>query len=360
MKGKTILICPLDWGLGHASRCIPLIYALKQAGYKILIGADKGPAALLKLEFPELTHLVFPGLEIVYPENGNFVSYMMKTAPKLIKQIKAEQTWVNRIVQEQGVDIVLSDNRYGARSKMAHSIFMTHQLFVRGTSYTRFLEPLMRVLTWQHIRKFDACWIPDLQDNPNLSGELAHGNNLPIANTQYIGILSRFQGLLEEHPGFEPPELLAILSGPEPLRTILENKLIQQAEEIKQEILIIRGKPGQQNIEKPNRYVQTISHLPSRQLLYCLNHSKIVVCRSGYSTMMDLQFTPTPALLIPTPGQTEQEYLAKHYQDKGWYYSNSQSKLDLKADLPKVNKFRKFTHSIIQDKSMLSDLIQNI
>lgn len=339
MSGKTILVCPLDWGLGHASRCIPLIREWIAKGERVIIGADKGPAILLKQEFPQLEHLVFPGLEIIYPENGNFFSYMLKAAPQLIAQTKAEEKWIQQMVDKYKVDMVVSDNRYGARSSQVHSIFITHQLFVRGTPYTRFLEPIIKYLTWNYIRKYDECWVPDVEGTPNLAGELSHGDSLPLPNTKYIGILSRFQGMKEENPGFPIPSLLAVLSGPEPLRTRLEEKLISQCKANNLEILIIRGKPGEPELSINDSLIRIVSHLPTAQLLYCLNHCKTLIARSGYSTLMDIQYTQTPALLIPTPGQTEQEYLARYYEQLGWYAWQSQEELNLSKDLKRVKEF---------------------
>lgn len=339
MAGKTILVCPLDWGLGHASRCIPLIRDWITKGDRVIIGADKGPAILLKQEFPQLEHLIFPGLEIIYPENGNFFSYMLRTAPRLIAQTKAEEAWVSRVVEDYKVDVVISDNRYGARSSKARSIFITHQLFVRGTANTRFLEPLLKYLTWNYIRKYDECWVPDVEGSPNLAGALSHGNSLPLPNTKYIGILSRFQGMEAENPGFSVPSLLAVLSGPEPLRTRLEEKLISQCKANNLEILIIRGKPGEQEIPGNDSRIRVLPHLPPAQMLYCLMQCETLIARSGYSTMMDIQFTQTPALLIPTPGQTEQEYLARHYEQLGWYAWQSQEELNLSEDLKRVKEF---------------------
>lgn len=338
MAGKTILICPLDWGLGHGSRCIPLIKAFLQQGHQVIIAADKGPAALLKGAFPDLKHVTFPGLEIRYPENGNFAAYMMKTTPDLIRQTALEEEFVGRLVQEYGIDVVVSDNRYGARCKSVKSIFITHQLFVRGTPWTRWLEPVMKQMTWHYIRKFDACWVPDFESTPNLSGSLAHGSDLPLHNTRYIGPLSRFGLVSEENPEIEIPDLLAVLSGPEPQRSMLEKIIVEQSIQYNIRTTIIQGKPGEgaSTIEKG---IQKIPHLSDGKLKYLLKRCSKLICRSGYSTLMDIQHTGTPALLIPTPGQTEQEYLARLYAERGWYSWRSQKALDLKRDLAGVREY---------------------
>lgn len=335
MTGKRILICPLDWGLGHASRCIPIIRNLIAAGHEVIIGADKGPASLLKLEFPQLIHLNFPGLEIKYPEDGNFAVYMLQTAPKLIRQIALEQEWTQKTIEKYAIDIVISDNRYGARSTKAHSIFITHQLFIKGTPSTRFLEPLIRFLTWNHIRKFDACWVPDFPNEPSLGATLSHGNKLPLPNTRYLGNLSRFDGLTEKEPPFRIPDYLALLSGPEPQRTMLENLLLSQRQDHKLDLMIVQGQPWKKSAsEIPG----VLTHLSPGELLYCLKRIKALVARSGYSTMMDIQYSGTKALLIPTPGQTEQVYLASHYQNLGWYATAEQQNLRLETDLPKTEQ----------------------
>lgn len=334
-----ILVSPLDWGLGHATRCIPLIRKLQQAGHTVLIAADKGPAALLKQEFPALEHIPFPGLEIRYPENGNMVAYMIKTAPALMLQTAKEQKQTEEIVRRHQVDLIISDNRYGVYSTKIPSVFITHQLFIRGTENTRWLEPLIRFLTWQNIRNFDACWIPDFPESPSLAEELSHGKILPLKNTQYIGSLSRFQDILSVPTEFEIPPLLCVLSGPEPMRTRLEEIFTLQARENNFKALMILGKPAAVQAFRQEGNLSIISHLPAAQFKYCLERCELLIARSGYSTVMDVQVTGTPAVWIPTPGQTEQEYLAELYQKQGWYYSAAQKDFNLVEAIQQSKSF---------------------
>lgn len=300
---KNILIAPLNWGLGHATRCIPIINALKDNGYNPIIASDGVALSLLKKEFPELLALELPSYQIEYAKNARFFMWkMIFNMPNMIKAMLNERKCVKNWVKEFDLKGVISDNRLGVFSKKVPSVFITHQLNVLTGKTTKITTELHKII----IEKFDACWVPDVDGRPNLSGKLGHLKK-NLHHVKYIGPLSRFEKIETENHY----KLMVILSGPEPQRGMLELQLKTQLLDYTGNVLFIKG------IVEPEQTVERIGHITyynfmtSSQLEKAFNQSCTILCRSGYTTIMDLAKLEKKAFFIPTPGQFEQEYLAK-------------------------------------------------
>ncbi len=306
MKSQKILVAPLDWGLGHSTRCVPIILQLLEEGHEVILAANGVSAAFLKSRFPHLTLLTdIPAYDITYPENGRMLWFFLRESGRLQSVIKEEHRWLDQKIDELGLDQVYSDNRYGLYSKKVKCQFITHQLFLRAP---RLLRWIANIRIKQYIKKYDACLIPDYGGTQNLSGALSHASGLP-ANVRYIGPLSRFT--VADIAAFQSNykySFLAIISGPEPQRTILQEKLEVILKSIDRPSLIVCGQPDKQfDVSKGN--LRIVSHLPDNALAEVILNSKTIICRAGYSTIMDLHLLKRMAVIIPTPGQTEQEYL---------------------------------------------------
>lgn len=329
---KIVLVCPLDWGLGHAARCIPVIREFLNSGAKVIIGADKRPLALLRNEFPELEWVRFPGFNIIYPENGSMILKMIGSIPKILKEIRNENALLKKIIQEKNIDIIISDNRFGLWNNGVKTVFMTHQVMVKCPNIMRFVEYFLYRLNLNFIRKYDECWIPDFDKKNNLSGDLGHKYN-SIATTYFIGPLSRFHAKQLPDNNNEEQEIydaLFILSGPEPQRTLFEQIIIPQLNRANHlKTLIVEGLTEEYTMRTIGRNLEIYSYLPTEELINKINKSKVIVCRSGYSSIMDLAVLGKKAILVPTPGQTEQEYLAHYFKKKHIYYSEKQHHFDL-------------------------------
>ena len=306
---KTILIAPLNWGLGHATRCIPIIKALQDNNYIPIIASDGIALEILRKEFPYLKFLELPSYKIEYPKNGkNFKWKLFRNCPKMMEAIWNEKKLVKEWIKKYDIDGIISDNRLGVFSKKIPSVFITHQLNVMTGNTTWITSKLH-----QHIiKKYSECWVPDLKATPNLTGKLGHleKNNL---NLKYIGPLSR----LHKKETDIKYDLMIILSGPEPQRGLLEEKLKKEILRYQGKIIFIKGivEKTQKNEEIEN--VTYFNFMNSRQLEKIFNESATVLCRSGYTTIMDLAKLGKKAFFIPTPGQYEQEYLAKKLQEDG-------------------------------------------
>ena len=300
---KRILVAPLNWGLGHATRCIPIIKALVAHGFEPIIASDGVALALLRKELPGFTFVELPSYNVTYAKKGkHFKLKMVKDSPKLLKAIKAEKKAVKTIINTYDITGVISDNRLGVYNKALPCVFITHQLQVLSGSTTW----LSTKLHEKFIKRFDQCWVPDTDAPINLSGKLGHNPGLSM-NLKYLGPISRFTKL-------NIPltiDLLVLLSGPEPQRTMLETRLLDEVKLFFGNVTFVRGVPEEhQNIRQEGN-ATIYNFMTTEKLEKTINQSRIVLCRSGYTTVMDLAALEKKAFFIPTPGQTEQEYLAK-------------------------------------------------
>lgn len=305
---KKILVAPLHWGLGHATRCIPIIKSLKQHDFIPLIASDGAALALLRKEFPELDSLELPSYNISYPKKGQFLKYkLIKDAPKILKAIKMEREMLNDLVKKQVIDGIISDNRYGLFHPDIPSVFITHQIRVFSGATTWLSTKIhLRLLAC-----FDQCWIPDVPQSPSLSGAMSHNISHQL-NVKYIGPLSRFRKTSDVVQN----DVLVLLSGPEPQRTILEKKLLIHFKEYPGKVLFVKGIiEDEQKIERFSNFT-IYNFMTTEELELALNESGVVISRSGYSTLMELASLGKKAFFIPTPGQHEQQYLAKKMKEQ--------------------------------------------
>ncbi len=315
-KSKRILVSPLNWGLGHAVRDIPLINKLISAGYEVIIATEGASSELLKKEFPQLLHIELKSFSIKYPKKNAFVFKMLIQLPKIIRGIKKEHKQVQKIIKQHNIDLIISDNRYGVYSKEIPSIFISHQIFIQLPKQIKFLEDVVYKMQQKKISKFSKCLIPDYKDEINLSGKLSHKQRLS-AKFNFIGILSQFQFEKENSKEYIN-DILIILSGPEPQRTILETKIIKQLKDTNKRVLLVSGQP-EKSFSKNNSNVKIVNHLSRKEMQFAIQNSEIIISRAGYTTIMDLVKLQKKAILIPTSSQTEQEYLASYLKDKNMF-----------------------------------------
>jgi UDP:flavonoid glycosyltransferase YjiC (YdhE family) len=333
-----ILVTVLNWGLGHATRCIPLIRQLEQQGATVIAASDGVSLHLLRAEFPHLTVLELPSYRIRY-ETSNMVWNIARQLPRILYAVRAEHRMIRHWVRKYRAHGIISDNRYGCYHKNIKSVLITHQLHLRLPG--KALQWAVNQLLHRILRRFDAIWVPDLPGTPNLSGVLSHP---PPEHLQvhYIGPQSRMQTFkkdAEKEPTWQRHKTEydagVILSGPEPQRTILEQRLLEQAVMLDDyHFVFVQGKTG----EGKEHYfladhIEVVSYLTSNELNALLSVCKAVVCRSGYSSIMDLAALGLKAVLIPTPGQTEQEYLAEYFAEKNVFVRQRQEELDLEKAL---------------------------
>lgn len=332
---KRILVAPLDWGIGHSTRCIPVINALISNNYEVILAADSRPLHLLSTEFPQLEMIRFEGYNIKYSKYLHMTLSMILQIPKLLWNIKKENSALDEIIKGYQIDGVISDNRFGLYSSKVPCVFITHQLEIQAPSFAESI----RNFNYQYINKYNACWVID-DEKINLAGNLSKPDSLPN-NTHYIGIQSRF----EKQEIKKKYDFLAIVSGPEPQRTILEKGLVKALKDRKEKSLIVLGKP-EINTSNQIGNLTIKSHLDAKDLNTAISQSELIICRSGYSTVMDLAKLEKKAIFIPTPGQTEQEYLAHNFKDSGICYTQNQSDFNFEIAIAESKNYTGFNSKI--------------
>lgn len=312
---KRILVCPLDWGLGHATRCVPLIREFQAQGAEVLVATTGLQVAFFEQECPELKQIRAISYQIRYPKHGWLMPFwLLQELPRLRKLIREEQHWADLVCKDHNIDLIVSDNRFGCYSRSVPSIYITHQVRIPFQTPFQPLEFLGQSLHAYFQKSFQEVWIPDTPDYPGLGGRMSH-YGLKANKHRHIGSLTRFQPL--KTPIQKQFRWLAMLSGPEPQRSLLESKILDAFLTMPGPKVLVQGKPGCSPLTHNVPELQVFSHLKSDELRATILASEVILCRSGYSSLMDLQTLQAKAVLIPTPGQTEQESLAKSLHDSG-------------------------------------------
>ncbi len=327
---KRYLICPLHWGLGHATRCIPIVRKLLSEGHAVYIASDGAALLLLQKEFPTLPTFELPSYNIEYRYRSILLNMALQSG-RFYDAMRDEHKTIESIVYQYNIDIIISDNRYGCWAKSLQNqtiqnIFMTHQINIQ-TGYT-VLDWLARRINHYLIRRFDQVWIPDIEsEKESLAGALSHGYTQTLPAIVYLGALSRF-----EHRALASVyDIAVILSGPEPQRTFLEQELIEKLLKKDTKSILIQGLLNDNMPIQASKNLTIVPYLTAEVLNHLICTSRLIVCRSGYTTIMDLEKLHKKALLIPTPGQTEQEYLAHRLAEQGRCWVQLQGEVDFDA-----------------------------
>ncbi len=342
-KKLNILVCPLDWGLGHASRDIPIIHEFFKRGHNVIVAGSKSTIELLRNEFPNIEYEPFSSLKITYPSKGSMAFHLFKLFPKMLFSIKKEHCHLKKIIKKYKIDLVISDNRFGLWSKAAYSVFITHQVMIKMPKSLQFAEYLIYRINRFFIYKYHRCWIPDNENMPYIAGDLSHKYSLN-GKTSFIGLLSRFNNEkdYEENLSSEKFEIIAIISGPEPERTKFEQLLLKQMQQLECKCLIVKGKPTEIQERQEINNIVIISHLNTEQMRNAIKNSTYIISRSGYTTIMDLIALKRSAILVPTPGQTEQEYLAEYYSVRKMFVEIKQEDFNIKDAIAKLSVYSNF------------------
>ncbi|WP_104735398.1 glycosyltransferase family protein [Hanstruepera ponticola] len=337
---KRILIAPLNWGLGHATRCIPIINALINHDFDPIIASDGAALELLKKEYPNLICLSLPSYNITYSKKGKLFKYkLLKDSPRILKNIQAEKKATSQIVENYNISGIISDNRFGVYSKKVPSVFITHQLQVLSGSTTWLSTKMHEKI----IRKFDECWVPDYREEPSLSGKLGHINASDM-KLKYIGPVSRFKKAALPITY----DIMVLLSGPEPQRSILEQKLTIELQQYSGAILFVKGLVEREIKKERKGNITFYNYMTSNLLEDSLNRCELVISRSGYTTIMDFAKLGKKAFFIPTPGQFEQEYLAELLSKNKLVPSCNQDEFSIQKldDITEFNDLKTFDYEI--------------
>ena len=315
------LVAPLNWGLGHASRCIPLIQRFLDEGHEVVLGGDGDSLTLLRKHFPKLRYVYLAPLNLRYSRGSRQVFAMLRALPRLIAWSIKDHALLRAVLREEPFDRIVSDNRFGLFVKRPQTTYMTHQLHIMLPKGWRWLEPLAERLHARIYRRFDEVWVPDYEDpEKSLAGEMSHlkPSNLQTlkpSNLKYIGPLSRFSTNPPTTNPLTRYDVVAVLSGLEPHRTLLEQEIVRRYAGKKDQVLIVQGLPSRPKTSIQRGNIRIVPYMNDAELVPALLGAKQIIARSGYSTLMDLDALGLldKAELHPTPGQPEQEFLAQKF-----------------------------------------------
>jgi UDP:flavonoid glycosyltransferase YjiC (YdhE family) len=327
-----VLVSPLNWGLGHATRDIPVIKNLLEHNHEVTIAACGNARTVLEQEFPGCRSIEFPDYPMSFSASRFFLPKFVASLPIILKAISDERKNLELILAKDPYDLIISDNRLGVYSSEIPSVFVTHQLHYHLPLVFWPAELLAVALNGFHHGKYRHVIVPDnMPTRTALAGKLSRpGTDATKKRVYFSGILSS----THKRNGEEDLDYLVMVSGPEPQRTSLEKILLDQIPAIEGRSVILLGSPGNHALQDQSDTCRIIPYASTGDKESLMNRAKFIICRSGYTSMMEIaELGKRHALFIPTPGQTEQEYLSWYYEKKGWFHSKSQYRLDLPDDI---------------------------
>jgi len=335
---KHILVSPLSWGLGHAMRDLPIIRYLLERGHHVTVAAEGRALSLLKRNVPECDFVELKDYPPPYSSGRHFVPKFLAMAPVMLAAIEKETVNVRRLFRQRTFDMILSDNRFRVRSRHIPSFVISHQLRFMPPPSLHSFEFIPEFFNYVYLRPFDRIIVPDVADpEVNLSGRLSHHMRLLKSSKKvyYAGVISS----VARRDVPQDVDLFISISGPEPQRTQLERLMLEQVKSVQADrIVITLGKPESHDVQQLNDRITVYGFLDRNGQEEMMNRAKVVVCRSGYTTVMELAELGKKALFIPTPGQTEQEYLGTFYRERGYFHSVSQYELNLARDVERARQ----------------------
>lgn len=355
---KKILISPFDWGLGHATRDIPIINELLSRGYEVEIANHGRPKVFLQKEFPGLKHITLPAYPIPYTVEKYFSAVMLLNLPYLINHLSKERNNAKRLIEKRKYNLVISDNRFEMCHPEIPSLLITHQVMFKFPEQFKSFEILGEIFNANYQKGFSKIIIPDFE-HESIAGELSRKNFL--TNDKKVYYAGPFCNI-EKKDVKEDIDYFISISGPEPQRTNFERIILNQVGSLKGKVVISLGKAEQQKVTKLDN-VKIYSSMDRNTQIEYLNRAKTIISRPGYTTVMEVLELGKKALFIPTPGQTEQEYLGRLYKEKGWFYSVKQTGLNLVEDLEKAETYTGFpfkNNSKENVKKLVDDIVEPV
>lgn len=339
-SGGRVIVSPLNWGLGHATRCIPLIRALQEAGFEPVLAGDGSSLDLLAAEFPALRKHDLPSYNIRYSKNPDYFKLrLMLQGPGLLRTVAREKEAMEEIVNRERPVGIISDNRFGARSSKVASVYMTHQLQVKAG----WMSGMATHWHQKVISRFDRCWVCDHRGEDSLAGDLSSDPG-ELKKVDWIGPLSRFSRIENrdwdtdqdtdrhsEEDIEKDIDIAVVISGPEPLRSEFQAKVITELRGMKENIVLVEGRIAPSQEKRKEHELTIYNYMLSEELESLIKRSRMVLSRSGYSSVMDLDALGAKVIFVPTPGQTEQEYLAAHLEEKGICHQVRQNEFSIDA-----------------------------
>ena len=323
------LVAPLDWGLGHATRCAPIVREFLEKGCDVELAVTRGNAAILREMFPDVRQRLAPSYNIVYPKHGyNMAFWLLKNSAHLRAVMRAEHHYAEEMVERHGYDILVSDNRFAFRSRKAKSVYMTHQCRIAFPKMFRMFEAFGAAWHASVMSRFDEVWVPDVPEFPGYAGSLSHVERCPRP-LKFVGPLSRFAMLPLTQSTEKDLGIVAVVSGVEPARSRFASRLSSVLPQIPGKHVVILGKPDSTRKSWTAGNVTFYNHLPTQEFAEVISRAGWVISRGGYSTVMDMAVLGAKCIFVPTPGQYEQVVLASDLSAAGFAVSIEEGSLSV-------------------------------
>ncbi|KAA0005321.1 MAG: glycosyltransferase [Thermoplasmata archaeon] len=356
-----VIYAVCSWGLGHATRSLPVVRRLLSEGNDLTVISNGRSLELLKKELGESVeaYVDIPDYPMLLSENSRqFMAKSMVYWPMFIRRIEKGLARVTKMLRNERYDVIVSDARYDVYSKRVPSFFISHQMRIMNPLRIKMFERGSELFNLFFFKRFAGVIVPDYADEDNLSGELSHNlYRIDESKLYYVGVLSDFK----KKNLRKDIDCLVSITGPEPQRSLLEKKLLSQIRGLDGKIVVTLGKTEKKDVVKKGD-VEVYSFMTKDEREDVLNRAKLVVSRSGYSTILDLAVIGVKALMIPTPGQIEQEYLGSYHNQRGTFYSVDQEKVDVVRDIEVAKRRTGFTRKVDVDESVekIMDVIVNV
>lgn len=359
MGKPVVVVALLDWGLGHLTRSVPIIRHLTDSHFHVIVACTPVQKSLLISEFGEIEFVECEGYSISYRKNAWLTRLgLLFQTPKILTKIKQEHKWLASFLSQKKINLIVSDNRYGFFSNQIPSVIITHQLQIE-TGFGKWIDNWVNKMNYQRLAKFRECWVPDFESGANCAGSLSHPAKRPDFRVRYLGALSRL-----EPRAMNKDRVLVLLSGPEPQRSILEKQVIQQVAALPNiSFVLVRGLPKEQELPSfRSSNLVIINHLSATELSALLCSARYVIGRSGYTSIMDYLKLKAKAILIPTPGQAEQEYLAKYLEEQSLALRVEQKNFDLACSIEKADAFpfEPFERNMDEYKAQITEFLETL
>ena len=323
------LVAPLDWGLGHATRCAPVVREFLEKGCDVELAVTRENAAILREMFPDVRQRLAPSYNIVYPKHGyNMAFWLLKNSAHLRAVMRAEHHYAEEMVERHGYDILVSDNRFAFRSRKAKSVYMTHQCRIAFPKMLRMFEAFGAAWHASVMSRFDEVWVPDVPEFPGYAGSLSHVERCPRP-PKFVGPLSRFAMLPLTQSTEKDLGIVAVVSGVEPARSRFASRLSSVLPQIPGKHVVILGKPASSLKTWTAGNVTFYNHLPTQEFADVISRAGWVISRGGYSTVMDMAVLGAKCIFVPTPGQYEQVVLAADLSAAGFAVSIEEGSLSV-------------------------------
>lgn len=339
-KKPLVVLSMLNWGFGHLTRCFPIIRSLIELKKQLLIVCTPAQQEVLARSFDGL---IFFNAADDTPRYGKTKATTLLRlslqAPFQLMKVKRDNKLLERLSQEYDIELIISDNKYGFYHSRIPSVILTHQLNIQ-TGLGKWADAVANRINRKLLSRFREVWVVDGVGKNSLAGSLSAASDNIDARVKWIGTLNRLQ--IRAQKGSE--KLLIILSGPEPQRTILEELIVHQLPVNHRHITLIRGTKknfSQQALQKLTslQFTNWIDLAGLAEIEQLLSQTEWVLGRAGYTSLMEWVTGGWKSIVIPTPGQAEQEYLGYYLMQRGWVFSVEQNNFDLQDSIKKAAAF---------------------